>query len=99
MADDTAFDAKVHHAFVRDGRLVSIPAQDRKRRVILGWLMERCFAQDRDYPEKEVNMCLALVHPDVAALRRHLVDANLMTRRAGLYRRAPGPPSAPGAAD
>ena len=33
-------------------------------------------------------MRLALVHPDVAALRRYLVDAKLMTRSNGVYRRA-----------
>jgi hypothetical protein len=35
-----------------------------------------------------VNQRLALFHPDVAALRRQLVDSGLMTREAGEYRRA-----------
>jgi hypothetical protein len=97
--EEPRFEARVLHAFVRDGRLASIPAQDRKRRVILRWLLARCFNEDRDYPEKEVNMCLALTHPDVAALRRYLVDAGLMTRQAGVYRRAPAPvPAADGEA-
>jgi hypothetical protein len=56
-------------------------------RVILRELRERCFAEDREYPEKEVNMRLALIHPDVAALRRYLVDAKLMSRANGIYRR------------
>jgi hypothetical protein len=51
-------------------------------------LLERCFPDDRVYSEKEVNQLLALYHPDVAALRRHLVDAGLMTRQGGDYRRA-----------
>lgn len=79
--------ARVIATFFRDGRLVSIPARQGKRLVILRELRERCFAEDRDYPEKEVNMRLALVHPDVAALRRYLVDANLMARSDGIYRR------------
>jgi hypothetical protein len=33
-------------------------------------------------------MRLALLHPDVAALRRYLVDGRWMTREAGIYRRA-----------
>ena len=77
-------------AFFRDGRLVSIPARQGKRLFVLRELRERCFAEDRDYPEKEVNMRLALVHPDVAALRRYLVDAKLMSRTNGMYRRLPG---------
>ena len=83
-----SYEDKVIWAFIRDNRLVSIPAQDKKRRVILRFLVERCFVEDRAYPEKEVNQRLALFHPDVAALRRYLVESGLMTRQAGEYRRA-----------
>jgi len=79
--------ARVIDTFFRDSRLVSIPARQSKRLHVLREVRERCFAEDRDYPEKEVNMRLALVHPDVAALRRYLVDANLMSRSNGVYRR------------
>ncbi|HEX2754334.1 MAG TPA: DUF2087 domain-containing protein [Candidatus Limnocylindrales bacterium] len=79
---------KVVRAFFRDGRLVSIPAKTSKRDLLLPVILDRCFPDDRDYEEKEVNMRLALLHPDVAALRRHLVDGRLMTREAGIYRRA-----------
>jgi DNA-binding transcriptional ArsR family regulator len=82
-----AFDAKVLRAFVEDGRLVSIPAQEKKREVVLRWLLERCFAEDRDYAEREINARLAEVHPDTAALRRYLVEARLMSRANGIYRR------------
>jgi hypothetical protein len=83
-----SYEDKVIWAFIREDRLVSIPARDKKRRVVLRYLVDRCFAEDRAYPEAEVNQRLALFHPDVAALRRHLVDAGLMTRQAGEYRRA-----------
>jgi hypothetical protein len=79
---------KVERAFLRDGRLVSIPAKPAKRNLLLPVILDRCFPDDRDYEEKEVNMRLALLHPDVAALRRHLVDGGLMTRAQGIYRRA-----------
>src|SRR5206468_2156048 len=79
---------KVVRAFLRDGRLVSIPAKRSKRDLLLGVILDLSFFEDRDYEEKEVNMRLALLHPDVAALRRYLVDARLMTREAGIYRRA-----------
>jgi hypothetical protein len=79
---------KVVRAFLRDGRLVSIPAKPGKRNLLLPVILDRCFPEDRDYEEKEVNMRLALLHPDVAALRRYLVDGRLMTREAGIYRRA-----------
>ncbi len=80
---------KVLRAFVRDDRLVSIPAKPRKRELLLPFILERCFPEDRDYEEKEVNQRLALLHRDVAALRRYLIDARLMTREGGIYRRAP----------
>ena len=53
--------------------------------------------RSRPPEEKEVNMRLALLHPDVAALRRYLVDGRWMTREAGIYRRSK--PMAPEAAD
>jgi len=79
---------KVVRTFLRDGRLVSIPAKPRKRDLLLPVILDRCFPDDRDYEEKEVNMRLALLHPDVAALRRYLVDGRLMSREGGIYRRA-----------
>src|SRR5215212_175107 len=79
---------KVVRAFIRDGRLVSIPAKPSKRELLLPVILDQCFPEDRDYEEKEVNMRLALLHPDVAALRRYLVDGGLMIRDAGIYRRA-----------
>ena len=78
---------KVIRAFLRDGRLVSIPAKPSRRELLLPVILDRCFPDDRDYEEKEVNMRLALLFPDVAALRRYLVDGGWMTRRAGIYRR------------
>ena len=79
---------KVVRAFLRDDQLVSIPAKSGKRDLLLPVILDRCFPEDRAYEEKEVNMRLALLHPDVAALRRHLVDGRLMVREAGIYRRA-----------
>jgi hypothetical protein len=87
---------KVIRAFVRDGRLISIPAKPRKRELLLPYLLDLCFPEDRDYEEREVNQRLALLHRDVAALRRYLVDGRLMTRDAGIYRRtAPMSPERP----
>src|SRR3954463_16135409 len=88
LSDDPAEDA-VLSAFVRDGRLVSIPAQHSKRRVVLEHLV-RVFEPGVRYPEREVNALLAVWHADVAALRRYLVDEGLLTREAGIYWRSGG---------
>jgi hypothetical protein len=91
---------RVIRAFVRDGRLVSIPAKAKKRYLLLPYLLDLALPDDRAYEEKEVNQRLALLHPDVAALRRYLVDARLMTRENGIYRRAkPMEPQGPAATD
>lgn len=81
-------EARILSGFLEADRLTTIPAQERKRLVVLRYLRDRCFSEDRAYPEKEVNQLLAVFHPDVASLRRYLVDSGLMTRSAGLYRRA-----------
>ena len=78
---------KVIRAFVRDGRLASIPAKPKKRELLLPYLLDLAFPDDRGYEEREVNQRLALLHRDVAALRRYLVDGGLMTRDSGVYRR------------
>ena len=88
LSDDPAEDA-VLSAFVRDGRLVAIPAQHSKRLVVLRHLV-RVFEPGVRYPEREVNVLLAVWHPDVAALRRYLVDEGLLSREAGLYWRSGG---------
>jgi DNA-binding transcriptional ArsR family regulator len=81
-----AKDVRVLRAFFEGDRLLSIPAQHNKRMVILRYLAETVFEQGRDYPEKEVNMRLALRNPDTASLRRYLVDEGFMSRAAGVYR-------------
>jgi hypothetical protein len=80
---------KVLHAFVVDGRLVSIPARERKRDIVLQWLATTDFEPDREYPERDVDMRLALRHRDVAALRRYLVERRYLSRTDGVYRRRP----------
>ena len=88
LSDDPVEDA-VLSAFVRDGRLVSVPAQHSKRLVVLRHLAH-VFEPGVRYPEREVNALLAAWHPDVAALRRYLVDEALLTRDAGVYWRSGG---------
>lgn len=80
---------RILRIFVRDGRLVQIPAVHGKRLVVLDWLAG-LFEPGRAYAEKEVNQRLGEVHPDYAALRRYLVDDGFLHRRDGFYWRAGG---------
>jgi hypothetical protein len=88
VPDDPAYEAKVRRAYLREGRLVTLPARERKRRVILRFLVEEVFPDASPMDEPEVNARLAVWHPDVAALRRYLVDAGLVARSGMTYRRA-----------
>lgn len=90
MADETE-DARVREralrAFVKNDKLVTIPSQAKKKQVVLEYLVQRCFAEDREYPEGEVNELLGRYHEDFAALRRYMVVSGLLTRSGGVYRR------------
>jgi hypothetical protein len=86
--DDPAYEARVRRAYLRGGRLVTLPARERKRRVILRFLVDEIFPDDRPLQEPEVNERLAKWHPDFASLRRYLIEAGLATRVGMTYRRA-----------
>ncbi|TMB44425.1 MAG: DUF2087 domain-containing protein [Chloroflexi bacterium] len=86
-------DARVLENFVdAGGRLLSIPVQHKKRLAILQWLVED-FQPGRLYAEAEVNRIVGRRHPDFAALRRYLVDEELMQRRRGVYWRTGSVPN------
>ncbi|MCA9897161.1 MAG: metalloregulator ArsR/SmtB family transcription factor [Ardenticatenaceae bacterium] len=81
-----AYKQKVLKTFVRQGRVVRLPAQLKKLQVILELIVQE-FEPEREYTEKEVNFILLDFHEDVATLRRSLVEHDLMTRSGGIYRR------------
>lgn len=74
--------------FGPDGRLKEIPAQRKKRDVVLGRLVEE-FERGRTYHESEVNEVLRRFHDDVATLRREFIMTHLMRRENNLYWRTP----------
>jgi hypothetical protein len=86
--DDPAFEDRVLRAFVRDGHLVSIPARERKKLVVYRYLLDRVMPDGAPIHERELNMRIALWHPDAATIRRALVDLGFVVREAMTYRRA-----------
>ena len=81
--------AAVLRAFLRDGRLVSIPAVRSKRLVVLDHVC-KVFEPGERYSEREVDALLRAFHDDHAALRRHLVDEAFLSRENGVYWRSGG---------
>ncbi len=85
MGTDEGYDSRVRETFIDvNGRIVSIPVQRKKRLAVLRWLVED-FQPGRRYSEMEVNRTIARRHSDFAALRRYLVDEELMQRRRSVY--------------
>lgn len=79
--------------FVRDGRLIGLPAQESKRRLVLERVAQS-FEPGRHFPEREVDAVLRAWTEGGAAdhvsLRRYLVDHGLLSRGEGEYWRSGG---------
>ncbi|HEX7172696.1 MAG TPA: DUF2087 domain-containing protein [Candidatus Limnocylindria bacterium] len=82
----TTRDPAVHlrHAFVRDGRLTSLPARRPMQLAACAFLAER-FERGRRYAEPAVNDLLRDDAPDHATLRRLLVDEGFLRRDRDAY--------------
>src|SRR2546428_13376461 len=79
------YDHRVLQTFGDDGGpLMTFPVQYKKTLAVLRWIVE-AFQPGRLYPEEEVNRIISRRHPAFAALRRFLVDEELMQRRRGVY--------------
>ena len=83
---DAAYRKKVIDTFFKYGKLISIPAQKKKERIVLEEIV-KAFEPGRQYTEREVNIILADFHDDFCTLRRDLIGEKLMLRMANVYRR------------
>jgi len=73
-----------------DGKLKVIPAQRKKREVILRYILKE-FQPQFHYTEKQVNEILARFHEDTATLRREMLAYKMMKRAEGEYWRIDEP--------
>jgi hypothetical protein len=85
----SADEAEILGRFFSGARLREIPSGRAKRLVVLERLAME-FEPGVRYQEAEVNFTLQMFHRDYAALRRYLVDEDLMTRADGVYWRTGG---------
>jgi hypothetical protein len=78
-------------AFLRDGRLVRLPARFTRRKELLRYLAIRDFRPRTWYSEREVNevlkaWCDGAVATDYVSVRRYLIDYHILDREdAGRY--------------
>ena len=81
---DAAYRQKVIDSFFEDGKLKIIPAQRKKKRIILEDIVGS-FAYDRIYSEREVNIIIADFHDDFCTIRRDMIAEQLLARDAKGY--------------
>jgi len=89
VLDAVARDSRLS-GFLREGRIEAMPAK-RSRRLLLLEEVAQAFEPGVRYPESEVNRLLGAMFSDHAALRRYLVDEELLARADGQYWRSGGP--------
>ena len=82
----------VLRTFVRDGRLVRLPAQWTRKKLVLRYIAEQSFEPGVEYPERTVDerlrgWCEGSDEIDHVTLRRYLVDLHHLRRSEGIYRR------------
>jgi predicted transcriptional regulator len=82
--DLDAYDRKVLHDWMANGRLKGIPRQWKKRDVVVRYLLEQ-FEPHRRYTEREVNEIIGRIYEDYATLRRELIDSRYMAREREVY--------------
>lgn len=80
-----AYDRTVlRNVLLPDGKLKVIPAQRKKREVILRYILNE-FQPQVHYTEKQVNEILVRFHEDTATLRREMLAYKMMKRAEGEY--------------
>ena len=70
--------------FTPDGRLKQIPAQRKKRLIVLQHIVNG-LKTGVSYTEKEINEHIQKFHDDFATIRRELIVNHIMYRENGIY--------------
>ena len=82
--------AKVLKAFMKNGRVIRIPSQYKKRLIVMQEILQR-FSPERKYKEKDVDEIIVEVCDDYVTIRRAFIDEGVMARDGNIYRVAKRP--------
>jgi hypothetical protein len=74
----------IRNFFTLDGKLKHVPAQLKKKLIVLEHLVEQ-FEKGRTYTEKELNTWIKNYHPDFATIRREFIMHQFMFRENEVY--------------
>ena len=89
--DDTKYRQSVIANFFENGRLKQLPAQQKKREVVLRHLLETLDPK-QEYPEEEIDRHIQGYFDDYCTVRREMIAFGMLSRRrnpeggADLYR-------------
>lgn len=84
QVDDNEKTKVLKNFFREDGKLKNIPAQRKKKLIILEYLVSK-LEMGKIYPEKEINEHIKQYHEDYATLRREFVMSQFMFRQDNQY--------------
>lgn len=76
--------AVIRNFFRKDGKLKHLPAQLKKKRIVLEHLVQGLEPR-RQYTEKEINEYIQKYHEDFATIRREFIMHQYMYRENGIY--------------
>jgi DNA-binding HxlR family transcriptional regulator len=82
--DDTKYRQSVIDTFFEYGRLKNLPAQRKKREVVLSHILSALEKKD-SYTEQEINEHIKQFHDDYCFLRREMISFGMMTRDHETY--------------
>lgn len=85
---DLSEEDRILKTWVKDGRIIDIPAQEKKKQILVRWVA-RQIDPARRWTEREFSDWLSQFNEDYAFLRRYLVDNGYMARDKGIYWRTP----------
>ena len=81
---EAAYEREVISTFFKYGRLTRLPAQRKKREIVLAE-MAKDFEVGRIYTEAEVNEIIHKYHEDHCTIRREMIACGLMKREHETY--------------
>lgn len=81
---ENKYKTSVIEAFFQYGKLISIPVQRKKRKIVLDEIAKK-FEKGRQYSEKEVNIIIADFNDDFCTIRREMVAFKILDRKDNIY--------------
>lgn len=82
--DDTKYRQSVIDTFFEYGRLKALPAQRKKREVVLRYILEP-LEKGKSYTEQEMNDHILRYNDDYCTIRREMIAFGLVTREHETY--------------